>query len=740
MKTINRENQVRNASAKECRPARGTKSCQLISTAYQIFGIGMLSAHAQDPLADSLQDSSSRDASLGQSPPILLAQNIPMSTGIQCVKWHGARPSPSYNFSQPSVFDVEPSEPSPPSANELIGRDWANKGGQFEKKGDYANAYQCYKEAVRYGYMVQYLGPLRDHAHAMALYKQGDLENALTVAIKLVQTAIRENQVNRAYEVDYATIGYALGNRGADQCYAKGDYAAQAEAYKWAVWFAKKGVQSSDNAGKAAWQMNVILAEAKLAGAKARMYEKAGNLKKAIDWQQRSLLNAREIQASGRDPDGLTLKRSQDLERLKGQLAQSSGGNTHRDFFGTGSVPPEKAGLKKPTAYTPSRQSETRAADQLVLSNQLGQNAVQAALTGNLEQARELAELSSQAMSRSLSKSELAKIHIPVPQGVAAAAAPANVQLQKEMIQKIRQQIAALGKNPSSGGTAALRQLNSLYDQIRNQPASASDYLLKLQTRQLSADPLPAGQSQTTARTKPTAANLNPREVELEQKLKKCREELYRLQADQQMLVRSFDGIIDDFSAIESNLKKIIQDNKDKLAESFTSFAATAIGNINEQWKKLVAIRDIINTVDSYSTISDKDSLWELSKKATDYMAGVSQFFENTSWAIKGIEAGADIWKEVRIWKKEIPELDIKCRALVLDMENYRLRQQALMKEIEALRNRLHEVGGKPLAEIPATPLKPSGMVGYVPKPINYPTEESLNRARKGAKPAMKKK
>ena len=154
------------------------------------------------------------------------------------------------------------------------------------------------------------------------------------------------------------------------------------------------------------------------------------------------------------------------------------------------------------TRMTPSTTSETRVADQLTLSVGLGQKAVKATEDGNMEQARYLAELSAQAMSGGLSRANLAKLNIVVPEAKPVLVSPANVQLQKEVIKKTHQLIVTLGQNPSSIGTATptLAQLNRLYDQVRDNPAAASDYLLQLQTGKLP----PTVTAQTTAAKPPT--------------------------------------------------------------------------------------------------------------------------------------------------------------------------------------------------------------------------------------------
>jgi hypothetical protein len=136
--------------------------------------------------------------------------------------------------------------------------------------------------------------------------------------------------------------------------------------------------------------------------------------------------------------------------------------------------------------------SETGVSSQLALSAGLGQQAVRAAESGDLENARYLAELSAQAMTGKLSKGDLAKMNIVVPVTKPAPVSPAGVQLQNAMIKKTHQEIAALSQNPASAATAAaLTQLNTLYDQARDNPVAASDYLVKLQTGQLSPPPAP---------------------------------------------------------------------------------------------------------------------------------------------------------------------------------------------------------------------------------------------------------
>jgi hypothetical protein len=154
------------------------------------------------------------------------------------------------------------------------------------------------------------------------------------------------------------------------------------------------------------------------------------------------------------------------------------------------------------TAVRTDPAGETGVTQQLALSATLGQKAVQAARADNLEEARHLAELSAQAMNGSLSKADLAKLNIPAPSAAVPAAAPANVQLQKEMIKRTYQQIATAQENkaPREATAVVLAQLDRLYDQARSKPLAASDYLIKLQTGQLSVPATaPAPPAQATA-------------------------------------------------------------------------------------------------------------------------------------------------------------------------------------------------------------------------------------------------
>ncbi|KJS33120.1 MAG: hypothetical protein VR64_04295, partial [Desulfatitalea sp. BRH_c12] len=76
------------------------------------------------------------------------------------------------------------------------------------------------------------------------------------------------------------------------------------------------------------------------------------------------------------------------------------------------------------TQITPSTSTTTEVSRQLTLSSQLGRKAVKAAADGDLEKARYLAELSAQAMTGSLTSSDLPTLNIVLPPAQPAPAAP----------------------------------------------------------------------------------------------------------------------------------------------------------------------------------------------------------------------------------------------------------------------------------------------------------------------------
>lgn len=135
------------------------------------------------------------------------------------------------------------------------------------------------------------------------------------------------------------------------------------------------------------------------------------------------------------------------------------------------------------TQVIPSTSTTTEATAQLGLSAQLGQQATQAATAGDLEQARHLAELSAQAMTGSVSRADLARLKVVVPESRPAPVNAAAVQLQKALLKETRQQLDALRQGPAGkeAAGASLARMNRLYDQMRDDPLAASDVLRQLQ-------------------------------------------------------------------------------------------------------------------------------------------------------------------------------------------------------------------------------------------------------------------
>jgi hypothetical protein len=145
------------------------------------------------------------------------------------------------------------------------------------------------------------------------------------------------------------------------------------------------------------------------------------------------------------------------------------------------------------------------AAARLTESAAIGQAAVRAAIDGNLEAARALAERSAQAMQGRLDRSQLPP-QVVVP-GVPppGAASPDTARLVKEAARVVRQVAGETdGAAAARGADPARRALLSDLGRELNRAATgapvASDFLRALQTRQVGPPAAPASQSLQPAR------------------------------------------------------------------------------------------------------------------------------------------------------------------------------------------------------------------------------------------------
>ena len=216
------------------------------------------------------------------------------------------------------------------------------------------------------------------------------------------------------------------------------------------------------------------------------------------------------------------------------------------------------------------------------------------------------------------------------------------------------------------------------------------------------------------------------------QKLTKYREELYKLQVDQQKITQSFGDITREFSDIGKGVKEIIDVNEDKLFKTAADATKDLIAIRKKNMEFYKQAYDIIDTITSYPKIMDMDDLVKQLKGTISYIGKYKKNIQLLDWTVKAAEAWKDFYQG-SVHAKRLYELELECRALLLDTGNNRTRQQKLMQEIEVLRQRIHEISGTLLSQIPATPLRPAGLGSYVPR--LYPTEESLTKARqKGAK------
>lgn len=142
--------------------------------------------------------------------------------------------------------------------------------------------------------------------------------------------------------------------------------------------------------------------------------------------------------------------------------------------------------------------SITTTTEQLILSNQLGQQAVQMALTGDLENARYLAELSAQALTGSVTRSRSANPSITLPETSLRPASPVDIQFQRTRLTETHKQIDSLNQNPPNlHAIVVLDQINNTYSnffQVQSKSPTTSDHPYKQQADPLSTKPVTAEQ------------------------------------------------------------------------------------------------------------------------------------------------------------------------------------------------------------------------------------------------------
>ena len=133
------------------------------------------------------------------------------------------------------------------------------------------------------------------------------------------------------------------------------------------------------------------------------------------------------------------------------------------------------------TEYTPSKVSETRLSNEVELSRQIGQQAAIAAGEGDLEKARDLAQLSADALTGGVSRGDMAKHGIRVSRKAATPVSPAALDVQKELLKETMIQINALEKNPTDRQAGAnISTLSKAYATINARPKLSGEYLAKL--------------------------------------------------------------------------------------------------------------------------------------------------------------------------------------------------------------------------------------------------------------------
>ena len=134
---------------------------------------------------------------------------------------------------------------------------------------------------------------------------------------------------------------------------------------------------------------------------------------------------------------------------------------------------------------------ETRLPPALTLSNQLGERAAAAAVSGDLESASHLAELSAQAMTGQLTRNDLAKVKITGVENLPSLPlSPALVQVQQTLGRQLQSRIAATAANPAARAATAttFQQFGTAYRDLRVRPAEARQVLASLATQDAALD------------------------------------------------------------------------------------------------------------------------------------------------------------------------------------------------------------------------------------------------------------
>lgn len=120
----------------------------------------------------------------------------------------------------------------------------------------------------------------------------------------------------------------------------------------------------------------------------------------------------------------------------------------------------------------------------LVLSSDLGQRAAEAAIDGNLERARSLAELSAQAMTGRLTQNELSQMRatMRLAQAASAPLSPKIVRAQSELNRVIMRQVEGVQQGTVSreSARASFKLIQDAYREVRTNPSRSFDLALSI--------------------------------------------------------------------------------------------------------------------------------------------------------------------------------------------------------------------------------------------------------------------
>jgi hypothetical protein len=223
----------------------------------------------------------------------------------------------------------------------------------------------------------------------------------------------------------------------------------------------------------------------------------------------------------------------------------------------------------------------------------------------------------------------------------------------------------------------------------------------------------------------PASGSTNVASAELD----RLRIDLYKAQADQREIGQVYRDMAVQFSAVVAATDEITKRNKEALiAIAFDSLSDSikARSKVTDLSSKM---NDIKENIEGYKKIENFKSVDEGINQSMTYLRQVSDtlddYCKTFKIGVKGYEGWKDVFQEAG-WIRQLPELEIKNKALALDAQEVKGRIQTLILQIEKVRDEIVEKTHVEKSSIAVSPLRPPGLGAYVPR--IYPTGESIQK------------